>query len=88
MGEDCSLCQMDQILKTGITSIKIIGRELDCKLSSTITYVYNFMLQKLYEGMSIQDTLSLIKKNIDFSFWQKNFCDVNRCKYVNSQYYI
>ena len=88
MGEDCSLCQMDQILKTGIASIKIIGRELDYKLASTITYVYNFVLQKLYEGKSIQEALSLIKNKIDFGFWQKNFCDTNRCKYVNNHYYI
>ena len=36
MGEDCSLCQMDQILKTGITSIKSLEENLivSCQVQS------------------------------------------------------
>lgn len=88
MGEDCSVCQMKEIIDSGVSSVKIIGRELDYKLASTITYVYRFVIDHLYNGEKIEDILNELKRTIDFSFWERNFCKTNRCKYKNTEYYI
>lgn len=88
MGEDCSVCRMKDIIDAGISSVKIIGRELDYKLASTITYVYRYVIDSLYDGSSTEEILKELHKRIDFDFWKRNFCDVNRCKYKDTQYYI
>lgn len=88
MGEDCAVCQMKEIIDSGVSSVKIIGRELDYKLTSTITYVYRFVIDHLYNDERIEDILKQLYTLIDFDFWKRNFCDAERCKYKNTSYYI
>jgi len=88
MGEDCALCKLPEIIESGVKSIKMIGRELDYKLSSTITYVYSYAIQELTKGKNIHFILNELKNKIDFSFWDKSFCSIKRCKYNDFSYYI
>lgn len=87
-GEDCSLCALPKLISTGIDSIKIIGRELDYKFTSSITFIYNYALTKLSEGEKIKDILEELRTKYDFEFWTNSFCKANRCKYLNDKYYI
>jgi len=87
-GEDCALCALPEIIDAGVTSIKIVGREMDYKLTSTITFIYNYALSSLERGEKMDNIMSHIKERFDFDFWEKGFCDTERCKYINTEYYI
>lgn len=87
-GEDCSLCSLPQIMESGVDSIKIIGRELDYKFTSSITFIYNYVMSRIEAGKKIHCILEEVKSKYDFDFWEKNFCKSNRCKYLNTKYYI
>lgn len=85
-GEDCSICALPKLIKLDISSIKIIGRELDYNFTSAITYVYHTAISKLEAGIPISEILNEILAKYDF--WKENFCNFNRCKYLNTRYYI
>lgn len=87
-GEDCSLCNLPQICEAGISSVKIIGRDMDPKLTSTITFVYKYAMKQLDAGKEMDQILAEIKQKFDFKFWEEGFCKLNRCKYMNTEYYI
>jgi collagenase-like PrtC family protease len=88
MGEDCSLCKLPEIIEAGVSSIKMIGRELDYKLSSTITYVYRYAIDEIQKGKNIEQVLKDLEAKIDFSFWKSHFCESQRCKFRDNHYYI
>lgn len=88
MNEDCTICQLKEVMDTGVDSIKIIGRDLEPEFMSTITAVYNEAIMLYLEGYTNKEVLKEIKEEFDFDFWQQQFCSQNRCKYLDSMYYI
>jgi putative protease len=88
MNEDCSLCQLDRIMDTGIDSIKTIGRDLDPAFMSQITAVYTRAIDLFLEGLDKTRVLEIIKDEMDFSLWEDIFCNHNRCKYQSFAYQI
>lgn len=88
MNEDCSLCQLQELMNIGVDSVKTIGRDLDAAYMANITAVYSLAIDMLMDGLSKQSMLELLKEEIDFSIWQEAFCDQNRCKYSSNNYYV
>jgi U32 family peptidase len=86
MGEDCSLCVLADIIDAGVSCIKIIGRELDPRLISSICYIYKYVLSLLEENKDIKDIIAGIKDRFDW--WDESFCRPSRCKYLYTDYYI
>lgn len=88
VNEDCTLCQLKEIIDTGVDSIKIIGRDVDPEFMANITAIYSLAIEYYSKGCSKNEVLDIIKEEFDFEPWKKQFCDHNRCKYLNTQYYI
>lgn len=86
--EDCSLCQLKEIMDTGVDSIKIIGRDLDPDFMSNITAIYKSAIELYNEGCTKAEVIEAIKEDFDFDYWEKFFCKEQRCKYVNDKYYV
>ncbi len=88
VNEDCSLCQLDKIMETGVDSIKTIGRDLDPGFMAGITAVYSRAIDLFLEGKDNREVLETIKEEMDFSLWEQVFCNYDRCKYLSNAYNI
>lgn len=88
VNEDCTLCQLKEIIDSGVDSIKTIGRDLEPEFMANITAIYSLAIDLYLDGCSKDEVLKTIKEEFDFDPWKKQFCDDNRCKYSNTQYYI
>ncbi|MCL2252927.1 MAG: U32 family peptidase [Lachnospiraceae bacterium] len=88
VNEDCSLCLLDEVMKTGVESIKTIGRDLDPMFMAAITAVYAKTIDYILEGKSIQEILEIISDEMDFGMWENTFCKEKRCKYMWNNYII
>lgn len=88
VNEDCSLCQLNKIMETGVDSIKTIGRDLDPAFMSQITAAYVRAIDLFMEGLDQNEVLETIKEEMDFTLWEDIFCSHNRCKYLSNVYNI
>ncbi|WP_167959146.1 peptidase U32 family protein [Anaerosporobacter faecicola] len=88
VNEDCSLCNLDKIMETGVDSIKTIGRDLDPLFMASITAAYSLAIELFLQGKSKEEVLGQIKEELDFGYWEDVFCNGNRCKYIDYKYNI
>ena len=85
-GEDCSICNISKFVNIGVDSIKIIGRELDYKVTSSITKIYRYILDNMdNDNFLLSD---FIENSYMGRFIRENFCSQNRCKYKDNDFYI
>lgn len=88
--EDCSLCSIPGIIKSGASSIKVTGREFDHRFSSMVTNIYSSIIERVNNGEDLEgkNIFEVASENYKLDWWKKRFCDRNRCKYKNTKYYI
>ncbi len=88
MNEDCTICQLKEIMELGVDSIKIIGRDLEPEFMSTLTAVYSIAIEMYSQGMDKKEVLKALKEEFDFGFWEEQLCGEKRCKFKDTTYYI
>ncbi|MFZ5988138.1 MAG: peptidase U32 family protein [Bacillota bacterium] len=82
---DCSICQLEKIIKVGVNSIKMVGRSSSARLNSRITKIYCQTIDRLLEGEDIMEIRrDLIKRE---PWWEIMYCKNNKCKYSENSIY-
>lgn len=76
---DCAICSIPKLYDLGIDSLKIIGRETDCREVAEITRMYKTAIQMYAEAGKI-DRKEIISA---IPWWENNMCH-DRCKYENT----
>jgi putative protease len=84
----CSLCQLPELIKTGLTGIKIVGRDGPPFYQVLTTKIYRELVDLLESGKIdlFQKRLNSIKNQSDLSFWALHVtipeaCRQGRCYY-------
>ena len=86
--ENCSICALPQLSKIGVSSIKIVGRELNLDFSVMLTNVYSTALSLVAQNKSIKEIHQILNEEFDFEWWKNSYCQKNECKYRSPQFYI
>lgn len=88
--EDCSLCSIPGIIKSGANSIKITGREFDHRFSSMVTSIYSNIIKRVESGEELEgkNLYEVASEDFKMDWWKQRFCNNNRCKFKNTKYYI
>lgn len=82
---DCSICQLSEIIKIGIDSIKIVGKSSSSNLISKITRIYRWVIDNLKNNANINDIhKELLQKE---SWWANMYCKNKSCKYSRNNIY-
>jgi putative protease len=87
-GEDCGICALPKLRDIGISSIKIVGRDVEYKFGVSLTYIYSNALSMLEQNMPIEEVLDALFKKFNLDWWKESFCKNKRCKYGNTEYHI
>jgi len=75
----CSICQLPELVNTGVTGLKIVGRECDLEYQGEIARIYRELVDLLESGKEedFQDRLQSVKTSSYFS----DACELGRCYY-------
>lgn len=76
---DCAVCSIPKLYDLGIDSLKIIGRETDCREVAQITKMYKTAIQ-MYEKTGKFNRREIISA---IPWWEDNMC-FERCKYEDT----
>lgn len=71
-----------------VSSIKIVGRELNLDFSVMLTNVYSTALSLVAQNKSIKEIHQILNEEFDFEWWKNSYCQKNECKYRYPQFYI
>jgi collagenase-like PrtC family protease len=86
MAEDCSICRLPMLVKAGVQSLKIIGRELNPQFIASLTKTYVNALDEFEKGKTVDDVMRNVKSQQPY--WSKSYCEPKRCKYMYTLYYV
>ena len=77
----CSLCQLPDLVRTGVTGLKIVGRECDQKYQEEVVRIYKELVNLLEAGEigSYHNKLEYLKKHDQIA----SACQQRRCYYSN-----
>jgi collagenase-like PrtC family protease len=80
----CSICSIPALIKSGVHSLKLVGRDKDPQAIKTITEIYSGCINN-YSKSSLNDKefVATYKSKIP-KWWAKSLCNHGRCKYINS----
>lgn len=86
VAEDCSICVLDELMRIGVHAVKIVGRELDPRLTSTVTAAYVAAIRQYEAGASPEAVMAATAKRVPW--WGQTLCSTQRCKYfLHNRYY-
>lgn len=79
VGKNCSICALDSLIKCGVGSIKILGREKSTESTAFIARTYKDALEKIARGVSVEE----IRQNLidQAPWWEQAFCRGPECLY-------
>lgn len=77
---NCSICQLSEIYRIGIDSIKVVGRASSPKLVAKIVAVYRRAVDRVMQGDDIREIRSEMIKNEPW--WAVMHCKNDDCKYA------
>jgi putative protease len=72
----CAICKLGELDRTGVKSLKIVGRGRDHKPIAEVIQLYKKYLNHYREGFPILETPKEIP-----GWWRKLWCSKGRCKY-------
>jgi putative protease len=74
----CSICSVRNLVESGATVLKMVGRELEGISNAEVTKYYRNAIDNVMHGKteSVRDTLP--------GWWKKVLCSQQRCKYVDN----
>lgn len=76
---DCSICQVEELIKAGVSSFKIIGRSSSYRMTSKFAKLYKDIIDSVVSGGSWRDVRKdFIAKE---TWWKEVYCDNHMCKY-------
>jgi putative protease len=86
--ENCSICALQKLSDIGVSSIKIVGRDVEYKFGVSLTYIYSTALSMIEKNETIEEVLKYLNNKFDFKWWKDNYCHKKCCKYGNTEYHI
>ena len=86
----CSLCRLPELMKTGVSGFKIVGRCLNEEYQETTTQLYHQCMNLIKTGKirKFREKLNTLKIKFNplppsISNLDEMFCEQNRCYYTN-----
>ncbi|MCL2425149.1 MAG: U32 family peptidase [Oscillospiraceae bacterium] len=81
---DCSLCSMPDLISSGVSTLKIFGRESKNEsIPIKLTKVFHFFREGVLSGLSVEQIKEKLTR--ETLFWQMNwvprFCENKKCKF-------
>lgn len=86
--ENCSICALPNLKNAGVTSLKIVGRELNIGFSALLTSVYSTALSLIEQDIPINKVREILKNKFDFDWWEESYCQEKACKYRYPEFYV
>ena len=80
-GTDCSLCSIGELMESGVTALKIVGRCMNPEMIRTIIQTYRSAIDMVIGGAVPGEIKAWVLEEIPF--WMM-LCDQNRCKYLKT----
>lgn len=79
---DCSICQVEEMVKAGVTAFKLVGRSSSPKLTSRMTTVYSQLIDAALNG---EDTKQIRDEWVaSEKWWEYLYCRKHACKYSDN----
>jgi len=83
----CSICSLPQLIRSGISSLKIVGRSEEKNIIAEVTNTYRKAIDFIQLNPDIDDEKLIIniKKDILPRWWKQGLCLKKSCKYINKE---
>lgn len=79
--QDCAICSIPALGDIKVDSLKLIGREADCKSAATTTRMYRKAID-MYEKTGKVERREIIQT---IPWWGRAMCQNNRCRYKENR---
>ena len=86
--ENCSICALPKLRDIGVSSIKIVGRDIEYKFGVSLTYIYSTALSMLEQNAPMAEIQRTLDKKFDLKWWKESYCEKKCCKFQCTQYHI
>ena len=85
---DCCLCNIPDLMRIGVDTIKIVGRESgNSFINSKVTELYSRFQELTLEGYSVEEIRNIFNDQeiMWTSMWKERFCSRKRCRFKKTR---